>query len=107
MLMTWLIPYVFDSFYPASYLMDRDHGPLVWAAIVRAMVGGDFLVTHHGPHIFRSRSVAVRSRLSRRQRLLSIDKLFVSPASFLIVDRSRDNPGQSCYALHRTGVHGR
>jgi hypothetical protein len=55
MLMKWLIPYGFVSFYPASYLMNRDHGPLVWAAIVWAMVGGDFLVTHHGPHFFRSR----------------------------------------------------
>jgi ABC-2 type transport system permease protein len=31
-LMTWLIPYGFASFYPASFLLGRDSGPLVWAA---------------------------------------------------------------------------
>jgi ABC-2 type transport system permease protein len=32
MLMTWLIPYGFASFYPASYLMGREIGWLAWAA---------------------------------------------------------------------------
>ena len=30
-LLTWLIPYGFASFYPASYLLGRDVGPLAWA----------------------------------------------------------------------------
>ncbi len=30
-LMTWGIPYGFTSFYPASYLLERDLGPLVYA----------------------------------------------------------------------------
>lgn len=29
-LLTWLIPYGFASFYPASYLLDRDYGNLAW-----------------------------------------------------------------------------
>ncbi len=28
--LTWLIPYAFASFYPASFLLGRDVGPLVW-----------------------------------------------------------------------------
>ena len=30
-LLTWLIPYGFASFYPASYVLGRDVGPLAWA----------------------------------------------------------------------------
>jgi ABC-2 type transport system permease protein len=30
-LLTWIIPYGFASFYPASYLLGRDVGPLAWA----------------------------------------------------------------------------
>jgi ABC-2 type transport system permease protein len=33
-LMTWLIPYGFASFYPASYLLGREVGWLAWAAPV-------------------------------------------------------------------------
>ncbi|MEP7355993.1 MAG: ABC-2 family transporter protein [Anaerolineales bacterium] len=29
-LLTWVIPYAFASFYPASFLLGRDIGPLVW-----------------------------------------------------------------------------
>jgi ABC-2 type transport system permease protein len=29
-LLTWLIPYGFASFYPASYLLERDFGSLAW-----------------------------------------------------------------------------
>ncbi len=29
-LLTWIIPYGFASFYPASYLLGRDLGPVVW-----------------------------------------------------------------------------
>jgi ABC-2 type transport system permease protein len=28
--LTWIIPYAFASFYPASFLLGRDVGPLVW-----------------------------------------------------------------------------
>jgi ABC-2 type transport system permease protein len=35
-LLTWLIPYGFASFYPASYLLGRDTGVLVWLAPVVA-----------------------------------------------------------------------
>lgn len=31
-LMTWIIPYGFASFYPASYLLGRQTGPVVWLA---------------------------------------------------------------------------
>lgn len=31
-LLTWVIPYGFASFYPASFLLGRDVGPAVWAA---------------------------------------------------------------------------
>lgn len=31
-LLTWLIPYGFASYYPASFLLGRDAGPLVWLA---------------------------------------------------------------------------
>lgn len=30
LMLTWLIPYAFASFYPASFLLGRDIGPLVW-----------------------------------------------------------------------------
>jgi ABC-2 type transport system permease protein len=29
-MLTWVIPYAFASFYPASFLLGRDIGPLVW-----------------------------------------------------------------------------
>jgi len=29
-LLTWVVPYGFTSFYPASFLLGRDLGPLVW-----------------------------------------------------------------------------
>lgn len=38
LLMTWLIPYGFASFYPASFLLGREVGPLVWAAPLVAAV---------------------------------------------------------------------
>ncbi|MCL4530791.1 MAG: ABC-2 family transporter protein [Chloroflexi bacterium] len=37
-LLTWLIPYGFVSFYPASYLLGRDAGPVVWLSPVVATV---------------------------------------------------------------------
>ncbi len=37
-LLTWLIPYGFASFYPASYLLGRDVGVLAWMGPVVAMV---------------------------------------------------------------------
>jgi ABC-2 type transport system permease protein len=35
-LLTWLVPYGFASFYPASYLLHRGAGPLAWLAPVVA-----------------------------------------------------------------------
>lgn len=37
-LMTWLIPYGFASFYPASYLLGKDVGVLAWASPVVAVI---------------------------------------------------------------------
>ena len=37
-LLTWLIPYGFASFYPASYLLGRDVGLLAWLSPVVALV---------------------------------------------------------------------
>jgi ABC-2 type transport system permease protein len=37
-LLTWLIPYGFVSFYPASYLLGRDVGVMVWLSPVVATV---------------------------------------------------------------------
>ncbi len=37
-LLTWLIPYGFASFYPASYLLGRDVGILAWMGPVVALV---------------------------------------------------------------------
>lgn len=37
-LMTWLLPYGFASFYPASYLLGRDVGGLAWASPLVAAV---------------------------------------------------------------------
>jgi ABC-2 type transport system permease protein len=37
-LLTWIIPYGFVSFYPASYLLGRDVGPLVWLSPFVALV---------------------------------------------------------------------
>ena len=37
LLMTWLIPYGFASFYPANYLLGRDVGLLAWFGPVMAM----------------------------------------------------------------------
>lgn len=37
-LLTWLIPYGFASFYPASYLLGRDVGVLAWLGPVVAIV---------------------------------------------------------------------
>ncbi|GIV96266.1 MAG: multidrug ABC transporter permease [Herpetosiphonaceae bacterium] len=43
LLMTWLIPYGFTSFYPASYLLGRDVGLLAWggplAAVTLLLIG--------------------------------------------------------------------
>lgn len=37
LLMTWLIPYGFASFYPANYLLGRDVGSLAWIGPVMAL----------------------------------------------------------------------
>ena len=37
-LLTWIIPYGFVSFYPAGYLLGRDVGPLVWLSPLVALV---------------------------------------------------------------------
>jgi len=37
-LLTWLIPYGFASFYPASYLLGREIGPLAWLGLPIAIV---------------------------------------------------------------------
>jgi ABC-2 type transport system permease protein len=37
-LLTWLIPYGFASFYPASYLLGRDFGSLAWLGPVVAAI---------------------------------------------------------------------
>jgi ABC-2 type transport system permease protein len=37
-LMTWLIPYGFASFYPANYLLGRDHTWIAWASPAVAAV---------------------------------------------------------------------
>jgi ABC-2 type transport system permease protein len=37
-LLTWLIPYGFVSFYPASYLLGRDTSPIVWLSPVMAAI---------------------------------------------------------------------
>ncbi len=37
-LLTWVIPYGFASFYPATYLTGRDLGPMVWLSPVVATV---------------------------------------------------------------------
>jgi len=37
-MLTWIIPYGFASFYPASYLLRRDIGPLVWISPLVAAV---------------------------------------------------------------------
>lgn len=37
-LLTWIIPFGFASFYPANYLLGRDVGVLVWAAPLVAIV---------------------------------------------------------------------
>jgi ABC-2 type transport system permease protein len=37
-LLTWIIPFGFASFYPASYILDRDVGLLAWAGVVIAVV---------------------------------------------------------------------
>jgi ABC-2 type transport system permease protein len=37
-LLTWLIPYGFVSFYPASYLLGRDAGPIVWLGPIVALL---------------------------------------------------------------------
>jgi ABC-2 type transport system permease protein len=37
-LMTWLVPYGFASFYPANYLLGRDHSWIAWASPVVAAV---------------------------------------------------------------------
>jgi ABC-2 type transport system permease protein len=36
--LTWIIPYGFASFYPASFLLGRDAGPLVWLSPLVAAV---------------------------------------------------------------------
>ena len=38
LVLTWLIPYAFASFYPASFLLGRDVGPLVWLSPLVATV---------------------------------------------------------------------
>ena len=37
-MLTWIIPYGFASFYPASFLLGRDIGPLVWISPLVAVV---------------------------------------------------------------------
>jgi ABC-2 type transport system permease protein len=37
-MLTWIIPYGFASFYPASFLLGRDVGPVVWAGPLVAAV---------------------------------------------------------------------
>lgn len=37
-LLTWIVPYGFASFYPASYLLDRDFGSLVWYGPIVAAI---------------------------------------------------------------------
>jgi ABC-2 type transport system permease protein len=37
-MLTWVIPYAFTSFYPASFLLGRDVGPLVWLSPLIALV---------------------------------------------------------------------
>ena len=37
-MLTWVIPYAFASFYPASFLLGRDVGPLVWLSPLVAAV---------------------------------------------------------------------
>ena len=37
-LLTWIIPYGFASFYPASFLLGRDVGPVVWISPLVAAV---------------------------------------------------------------------
>ena len=40
-LLTWIIPYGFASFYPASYLLGRNVGPLAWLGpVVAALLLG-------------------------------------------------------------------
>jgi viologen exporter family transport system permease protein len=45
-LLTWVVPYGFTSFYPASFLLGRDVGPLVWlsplVAVVLVVIGYRF-----------------------------------------------------------------
>jgi len=36
-LLTWLIPYGFASYYPASYLLGRDAGPMAWVGVIVAV----------------------------------------------------------------------
>ena len=38
LLLTWVIPYGFVSFYPANYILGRDTGPMAWAGIGMAAV---------------------------------------------------------------------
>lgn len=37
-LLTWLIPYGFASYYPASYLLGHDTGPMAWVGVIVAVV---------------------------------------------------------------------
>jgi ABC-2 type transport system permease protein len=48
-LMTWIIPYGFASFYPASYLLGRDAGWLAWAG---PLVAGLLLVISYQVWLF-------------------------------------------------------
>jgi ABC-2 type transport system permease protein len=36
--LTWIVPFGFASFYPASYILDRDVGMLAWTGVVVAVV---------------------------------------------------------------------
>jgi ABC-2 type transport system permease protein len=49
-LLTWIIPYGFASFYPASYLLGRDVGVLAWLgpAIAVVLVGVSYRVWQFG-----------------------------------------------------------
>jgi ABC-2 type transport system permease protein len=48
-LLTWLIPYGFVSFYPASYLLGREAGPMVWLSPVVALA---FMLTAYRIWLF-------------------------------------------------------
>jgi ABC-2 type transport system permease protein len=48
-LLTWIIPYGFASFYPASYLLGRDHSAVVWLG---PLVGSVLLIISYRVWLF-------------------------------------------------------